>query len=233
MRHPLSAVCGLWIVLASGAAAEQASAPVVVEFYTSQGCSSCPPADAFFATLVRQPGVIPLALHVDYWDYIGWKDRFASPAFTERQKAYARAAKSRTIYTPQMIVNGDARVEGNDAAAVAAAISAAKPGPGRIDLTREGGHLRIRAEAPLEADGGTISLQLVRYRPEETVEIAHGENAGQVVSYHNIVTEWTRLAEWPGQPPLEIEVPEGDGGPAVVLVQRAGPGAILAAVEVK
>lgn len=232
MRHAVGAVCGLWIVLASGAGAQQGPAPVVVELYTSQGCSSCPPADAFFATLADQPGVIPLALHVDYWDYIGWKDRFADPAFTERQKAYARAAKSRTIYTPQMIVNGDARVEGNDAEAVAAAIRAALPGPGRIELSREGGSLRIRAEAPPDAAGGAVSVQLVRYRPQATVEITHGENAGQVVSYRNIVTEWTKLAEWPGQPPLEIEAPAGDG-PAVVLVQRAGPGAILAAAEVK
>ena len=112
MRQIVSAACGLWFCLGAAALA-QAEDGVVVEFYTSQGCSSCPPADDFFAELAHQPGVIALALHVDYWDYIGWQDSFASPRFTDRQRAYARAGGSTTIYTPQMIVNGSAQVIGS------------------------------------------------------------------------------------------------------------------------
>jgi len=91
MRHLVSAACGMWAAIAAPAFAESV---VVVELYTSQGCSSCPPADALFQTLAKDPRVIPLALHVDYWDYIGWADTLASPKFTERQKSYARAIGS-------------------------------------------------------------------------------------------------------------------------------------------
>ena len=90
-------------------------APVVVELFTSQGCSSCPPADALLAELAGAEGVIALALHVDYWDYLGWTDSFAAPKHTERQRAYAKAAKSRTIFTPQMVVQGSERLKGHDA----------------------------------------------------------------------------------------------------------------------
>ncbi len=90
----------------------------MVELFTSQGCSSCPPADAYLAHLATEPDVIALALHVDYWDYIGWTDKFGSPPFTERQKAYARAEGHRTIYTPQMIVNGTERIAGTNPAQV-------------------------------------------------------------------------------------------------------------------
>ena len=110
--------------LAPAAVAQQAG-PVVLELYTSQGCSSCPPADALFAHLAQRDDVIALALHVDYWDYLGWKDAFARPRHTARQKAYAKAARSRTIFTPEMIVQGEDRVKGHDAAAISVLIAAA------------------------------------------------------------------------------------------------------------
>ena len=104
MRQIISAVCGMWFCLPAAGLA-QSSEGVLVELYTSQGCSACPPADAFLAELAQTKGVIALSLHVDYWDYIGWEDEFADPEFTERQKMYARAAGSRMIYTPQMVVD--------------------------------------------------------------------------------------------------------------------------------
>ncbi len=117
MRHIVSAAFGLATCLAAPVMA-QSTEGVVVELYTSQGCASCPPADEFLAELATHDEVIALALHVDYWDYIGWEDSFAQAAFTERQKMYARAIKSRTIYTPQMIIGGIDRVEGNTPDAV-------------------------------------------------------------------------------------------------------------------
>src|SRR5690606_9121092 len=96
---------------------------VVVELFTSQGCSSCPPADALLSELAAQPGVIALALHVDYWDYLGWKDSFASPAFSARQKAYAKSFGRRSIFTPQMVVQGRQALVGHDAPSVLSAIA--------------------------------------------------------------------------------------------------------------
>lgn len=213
-------------------AGQVASLPVVVELYTSQGCSSCPPADALLAELAEEPGVIPLALHVDYWDYIGWSDDFANPGFTKRQKSYARAAGERMIYTPQMIVGGVERVVGHEPEAVAAAIArvAHSPSPVRLNVVRVGKQVLIRAEAnpPLDAPA---MVQLVGYRPGATVEIEHGENQGLSVEYRNIVTSWERLGDWSGLAPLEIAATAGEG-PGVVIVQRQGPAEILAAARV-
>ncbi len=207
--------------------------PVVVELYTSQGCSSCPSADALFERMADDPGLIPLALHVDYWDYIGWTDVFGSPQFTQRQKAYASAIGSRMIYTPQMIVGGAARVEGNDPEAVAAAVSQERgqPQPVQLSLERKGTQLRLQARSG--AQPVPVLVQLVRYNPQEIVTIEHGENAGKTVTYRNIVTQWQRVADWAGEPPLDMVLSiEGDE-PAVVLLQQDGPGAILAAARVE
>ncbi|NEY89318.1 DUF1223 domain-containing protein [Tabrizicola oligotrophica] len=233
MRQIVSAACGLWLCAAQGALAQEAAGPVVVELYTSQGCSSCPPADALLAELADQPGVIPLALHVDYWDYIGWADQFAQPGFTKRQKAYAKAVGERMIYTPQMIVGGVDRVVGHEPEAVAEAIARAAQvrSPVRLTVTRVGRQLVIRAVAipPLDAPA---MVQLVGYRPGATVEISHGENAGLAVEYRNIVTSWERLGDWSGQEPLELAAPAPGDGPGVVIVQRQGPAEILAAARI-
>jgi hypothetical protein len=234
MRHIVSAATALWLAMAVGTNAQTASQPVVVvELYTSQGCSSCPPADDFFAELVQDPRVIPLALHVDYWDYIGWEDGFAKPQFTDRQKAYARAAGSRTIYTPQMIVGGLDRVEGHRPTEVQALINAHLRLDADVSLrmVREGDMLRISAEA-LEPLDGPVRVQLVRYRPAETVEIQRGENAGRTVTYHNIVTAWQPLGEWTGDSPLSVEAAVPGPDAAVVILQAPGPSAILAAARV-
>lgn len=204
---------------------------VVVELFTSQGCSSCPPADGYLAQLAKNPDVIALALHVDYWDYIGWTDQFGSPQFTERQKAYARAEGHRVIYTPQMIVNGTERVEGADARTVEANVRRHldQPSPIALSLTRDGDAVTIRA-TPLSAVG-PVRVQLVRYRPNETVAIEYGENAGQVVDYHNIVTAWQVLGLWSGQKPLDLTAPAPGDEPLAVILQAEGPGPILAAAK--
>jgi hypothetical protein len=230
MRQIVSAACGLWLGAALAASAQQGPSPVVVELYTSQGCSSCPPADALLADLARQPGVIPLALHVDYWDYIGWKDEFAHPGFTKRQKSYAKAAGERMIYTPQMIVGGVERVVGHEPEEVSGAIArlAALPSPVRLTISREGGQIVIRAEADPPLDAPAM-VQLVGYRDGATVDIAHGENAGLAVEYRNIVTSWERLDDWSGVEPLTMRVASTGDHPVVVIVQRQGPAEILAA----
>ncbi len=230
MRHFVSAACGLWL---AAAATVQAEPVVVVELYTSQGCSSCPPADEFVAMLAANPQILPLALHVDYWDYIGWEDKFADPKFTDRQKAYAKAVGSRTIYTPQLIIGGADRIEGfapdETAERLRAHLEAGTPV--RLTVTREGDRLVIRAEADPPLDG-PIRVQLVRYKSEETVTIERGENAGKTISYSNIVTSWERLEDWSGQEPLELTAPFPGDQPGAVILQEQGPAAILAAVRV-
>ncbi|MGL4321583.1 MAG: DUF1223 domain-containing protein, partial [Paracoccaceae bacterium] len=204
MRH-IAITAGGFLLAATCMAGAQSKPLVVVELYTSQGCSSCPPADAYMAELVANPDVIALALHVDYWDYIGWKDEFANPAFTERQKEYARAVGSRTIYTPQMIVNGVDRVEGNNPEAVNSMVKMHLMENAGVSLwlERTGDQLVIRASGGDAS--GPVTVNVVRYRPNETVSIERGENAGRTVTYHNIVTGFEAVGEWDGEAPLDME----------------------------
>jgi hypothetical protein len=230
MQKFVSAACGLWMACAAPAYAEQV---VVVELYTSQGCSSCPPADELLATLAADPRILPLALHVDYWDYIGWADKFAQPKFTSRQRAYAKAIGSRTIYTPQMIIGGQDRIEGYAPDETSAQLRRhmAAESPVTLVVERQGDVLVIRAVAdpPLTEP---VRVQLVRYKPEETVEIERGENAGKTITYRNIVTSWEGVVDWSGQEPLEVNAPYEGGQSGVVIVQTGGPAAILAAARV-
>ena len=230
MRHFVSAACGLWL---AATAQVQAEPVVVVELFTSQGCSSCPPADEFLAMLASDPRILPLALHVDYWDYIGWEDHFAQGKFTDRQRDYAKAAGSRTIYTPQLIIGGVDRIEGYAPEETAERLRdhLAAGTPVRLTVTREGDRLVILAEAdpPLTEP---VRVQLVRYNPEETVTIERGENAGKTITYRNIVTSWERLEDWGGTAPLEVTAPYPGDEPGAVIVQTAGPAEILAAARV-
>jgi len=229
MRPMAGAVCGLAILLAGPGMAENV---VVVELFTSQGCISCPPADAYLEMMTADPRLMPLSLHVDYWDYIGWEDSFADPRFTERQKAYARAIGSRTIYTPQFIIDGEDRIEGfapdETMAQLRAHLEAAPPV--HLSVARQGAQVTIRATADPPLDG-PVRVQLVRYVPAETVTIERGENAGRTVTYRNIVTSWDTIGEWSGREPLEMSTDAPGDLPAVVIVQKPGPAAILAAAR--
>ena len=232
----ITAVAGLWAA-SSGvgyAEVEAANLGTVVELYTSQGCSSCPPADAYLHELAREPGVIALALHVDYWDYIGWTDKFGSPKYTERQKAYAHVAGTNMIYTPQMIVGGVDLVEGTDPERVEAAIRKHQSVSPKVALQvkRKDGKVVIAAQAhpPLETP---LRVQVVRYRPAESVTIKHGENAGRVLDYTNIVTSWSIVGQWDGQADLNLSAPIDGNDPVVVILQSDGPGRIMAAAELK
>ncbi len=213
------------------ARADHTPEPVVVELFTSQGCSSCPPADALLESLALREDVIALALHVDYWDYIGWEDMFADPAYTLRQKGYAHAAGARTIYTPQMIVGGMEHLVGVRPEELMELIARHQQVPASVhlSLTRAGGQLSISAEAA--ALGRPVVVQLVEYVPSETVTIERGENAGQTLTYANIVSGWTELGTWDGTAPLSLSVPAGGDRPAVVILQEQGPGRIVAAAR--
>ena len=225
------ALAALFSMLPAFAIAQ--SNPVVVELYTSQGCSSCPPADGLMHDLAKRDDVIALALHVDYWDYIGWKDQFASPEHTARQKAYAFEAGRRMIYTPQMIVNGQDDVVGARSMQLAELIMTHSARPLQVDLNvvRSNGVVTVKASPIGGLGSGTLDIHLVRYMPERTVKITRGENAGKTLSYANIVESWQVIGQWNGRAPIEIDANLTDGDPAAILVQHQGPGAIVAALK--
>jgi len=208
--------------------------PVVVELYTSQGCSSCPPADALMQELATRPGVIALALHVDYWDYIGWADSFADPAYTARQQQYARVANQRTIYTPQMIIGGKDRIVGTEAMTLADTIRdhAAMQSGVAVRAVRSGDTLQIMVRPQVAQDGAYV-VQLVRYTPSSDVSITRGENAGRTINYVNTVNDWRVVGDWNGRDGLDLQVPISGDTPAVVIVQRSGPRRIVGAARVQ
>jgi hypothetical protein len=202
-----------------------AHSPVVVELFTSQGCSSCPPADVLFQEYADRDDVIALALHVDYWDYLGWKDPFGKAEFTARQKAYARAARERTVYTPQMIVGGTTALVGVQKEQLNAAIAQQSSEAQPVDLDVNGSDgkyvVMLSADPPLPAPA---VVQIVRYMPEARVAILRGENAGQTIDYRNVVTEWHAIAQWDGKTPTRINVDLQGDDRAAVIVQTARPG---------
>lgn len=231
MRYLLAAACVA--VAGSGAPVLAGDQPVVIELYTSQGCSSCPPADELLGKLAGRADVIALALHVDYWDYIGWKDIFGSPAFTVRQKGYAAAAHSRRLYTPQLIVDGQDHVVGYRPMEVADLIQKhrATPDPVALTATRSGDRIALRARVTGDNPGPMV-VQLARFIPSETVLIERGENAGDTITYHNIVRDWAIVAKWDGKADLAIDmaVPEGA---AAVIIQADGFGPVVAAARLR
>ncbi|KIN71866.1 DUF1223 domain-containing protein [Sulfitobacter guttiformis] len=218
------------ICLAVPAGAEQS--PVVVELYTSQGCSSCPPADEIFSELDDRDDVIAIALHVDYWDYIGWKDEFGQPAHAVRQRAYAAKAGRNSIYTPEMIVNGTTDIVGAKPMALSKAIAEHQAKPLRTALLAQRNEtaLRIQAQVPT---GSVVPMEIhvLRLFPAKNSEITRGENRGRIYTYKNIAHSWTVAGAWDGTAPLDMSVAIDGTDPVVVLVQEAGAGPIIASAR--
>ncbi|MDF2231328.1 DUF1223 domain-containing protein [Albimonas sp. CAU 1670] len=230
------------LIAAPGMAPAQdadAAAPLtVVELFTSQGCSSCPPADELLAELAARPDVLALSLHVDYWDYLGWKDAFAMPAFTKRQVAYGEAAGARSVYTPQMIVQGDARMVGSHRDKVLAAVAAAagRPRPAEIRIRELGEGLEVRVR-PLVADAPAGVLWFVTFHNPEPIMIPKGENAGREVAYRNVARSWMKLGRWDGsgEAVYAAPAPSGDapGAGVAVILQQGYVGPVLAAARLE
>jgi len=213
----------------------------VLELFTSQGCSSCPPADAVLADLARQPDIVALSFPVNYWDYLGWKDTLAHAAFTARQKAYAHARSDRQVFTPQMIVNGRKSCVGSDKAQIEKTIHAASEGrktlPVNVDLKEQNGVVTIAIEDTDQAANRAAEVWVLPVLRVHTVPIERGENKGKTVTYANVVRGLTRIGEWRGgsarfEVPLETARSGGDG--YVVLLQttqEAKPSVILGAAK--
>ena len=229
MRKIVAAI-GLAALSFSGSAAFAQSSPVVVELFTSQGCSSCPPADEMMHELAAHEGVIALAFHVDYWDYIGWRDTFGSAENTARQNAYAYAAGSRTVYTPQFVVGGVDHVIGARGMELMDAINAHRAVAPSVILEARlaEGVLTLRAQSQIAQE---MTVQLIRYSASQSVDIEHGENAGATIVYANTVMAWSVLTEWDGTAPLDLSAQIDGEYESVVIVQALGAGPILAAAD--
>lgn len=222
----------LWTSLASWAIAE---GPVVVELFTSQGCSACPPADELLAEIADRDDVIALALHVDYWDYIGWKDIFADPKHTVRQRGYSRAAGKRSIYTPQLVVGGKDHVIGSKPMKLAQLIEnhRALPLAAMVALERDAGRVIIRVTAKDLLPAGGAVVQLVTFTPHKSVSIRRGENAGRTLNYHNIVRDFVEVGRWDGGGIYSATVRVPENTSIAVLVQQRNQGPILGAAQLK
>jgi hypothetical protein len=237
-RGPLAlaaAIIGLLGIMAAMAPAQAATdaPPVVVELYTSQGCSSCPPADQYLTELAMRPDVLALSLHVDYWDYIGWKDPFGSPMNTERQRDYASTLGLRYVFTPQIIVDGRDSVVGSDHMAVESAIAAARAQekPVRISFRPDDGGVAVIAAGTAPDQGATVWLAI--YDKEHLTEVKRGENTGRSIRNTNVVRSFERLGTWMGE---ALEIPLNLGNAAArgrsgcaVIVQEARSGRVIGA----
>ena len=207
----------LWLGVLSAASPAQADTrPTVVELFTSQGCSSCPPADALLGELARRGGVIALGFHISYWDSLGWKDPFSTPQSTERQRAYARQFGGQ-IYTPQLVVDGATEMVGSHRAEVMAAL-------------REASHEAIAPVAfapdrhsvtigPATAPGSTGQVWLVRFVQKRTTHVGAGENASRTLEDTNGVQTVAPLGNWQGADATFAVEPPAAGEGIAVLVQ--------------
>jgi hypothetical protein len=247
-----------FVILSFGAA--RAGDPVaVLELFTSQGCSSCPPADRLVGQFSNDPSLVALSIPIDYWDYLGWRDTLASPAHSARQRAYARARGDGQVYTPQIVVNGAADALGSDQGSVERAITQANHKPGvmslPVHLSVSNGALNVSIASADKAQGEVqasvqSSVQALAQPLAQTsaevwlcplsksvaVAIGRGENRGRTVTYHNVVRNWVKLGNLSGAQTnwnVPIAQIKADGIDAAAIVVQEGtrerPGIILGA----
>ena len=222
------AAAALALAALTGAGARADERLNVVELYQSQGCSSCPPANANVMALADRADVLALSFGVTYWDYLGWKDTFASPAFTQRQRDYARGLRQESVYTPQVVVNGRADLVGTDRVELDRAIRRNVRPPFEPAIAVSGRTLTIAQGA------GAADVWLVWYDPRTVqVPIRRGENSGRTLPHRNVVKHIVRLGQWSGRAGAYTLPAAPD--PALrgaVLLQRPDGGAIVAAARI-
>jgi len=197
----------------------------VIELFTSQGCSSCPPADKLLAQFATDPSLVPISLPIDYWDYLGWKDTLADPRNSARQRAYSHSRGDRDVYTPQVVVNGSLHVVGSDKEAIEAAIAQTRRNTATLSLpvalSVVDGQIKVsvggrEGQAPAE-------VWICGLLKAATVAIGRGENRGKTITYHNVARRWVKLGTWNGKDEaFELPVHELDDGgleEAALIVQ--------------
>jgi hypothetical protein len=231
----------LAVSISAGAPVRADQPRAVIELFTSQGCSSCPPADQLLTELAKERDLVVLSLPVDYWDYLGWKDTLASPTYSSRQRAYAQRRGDGQVYTPQVVIDGLIHALGSSRTDIEAAARAVRGREGALSvpvaLTDTGNSIAVNVGAAVgEAKSGSVWLcPVIKAQP---VAIGRGENRGRSVTYANVVRGMVKIGEWRGEP-LKLDVPaatakqEGADGYVVLLQGASGghPGAILGAAK--
>jgi hypothetical protein len=229
-------------ILALGAAAAltrpvlaAAKRPVIVELFTSQGCSSCPAADAYLQTLIGKPGIIPLSYHVDYWDYLGWRDTLGSADYSQRQYDYATSRGDKNVYTPQTVINGREHFVGSQKSMVSGGIASAEANAAAdwIDVSMAENKTDVMIEIGAGVASAEATLWLMAFAPAVSVEIKKGENAGNTLTYNNVVRKMVPAGMWHGEKaslvlPRSSVIPEDCKG-WVALLQTGKVGPVIGA----
>ncbi|MCC7346249.1 MAG: DUF1223 domain-containing protein [Variibacter sp.] len=228
--------------LAAACGPAKADPRAVLELFTSQGCSSCPPADRLLGDLANDPTLVALSVPIDYWDYLGWKDTLARPRHTARQRGYASMRGDRNIYTPQVVVNGLAHAVGSDRAAIENAIARTQHKGGALSIPV---HLDVQEDAitvrlaPARDGDAVAEVWLCATAKAVPVAIRKGENRGRTLTYHNVVRHWIKIGTWTGGQQswtiARAEFESEDTNGIAVLVQAGGndaPGAVLGATAI-
>ncbi|MBG1230817.1 DUF1223 domain-containing protein [Aestuariivirga litoralis] len=206
--------------------ARAAQSPVLVELFTSQGCSDCPPADKLAAQLMKEPGVFVVSMNVDYWDYLGWKDTLGKAEWSRRQETYAKQRGDGEVYTPQMVINGMEHAVGSNRGAVDAAIASARKKAALVPVSlRQNGNEISISVGP---GAGKAQVGLLTLTPEVAVKIGRGENAGATVTYHNVARKLDVLGEWDGTAKVfTAGQASGDPGQFIAILQSVETGQVM------
>ena len=238
LRHLIRLVVGLALIVTSWQPAIAKNRLVVVELFTAQGCAACPPADAYLGELAERDDVLALGFHVDYWDFIGWRDPYADPDYTRRQQAYADRMRIPYVFTPQIVIDGVLQGSGSNRGTIAQHISAAaetkKPWVD-VRLTHSS-KTRVRVQLPEMSYPGEAEVFLVLYDKQHKTKITRGENVGHSLTNYNVVRQFQPIATWRGEP-LDLTVPlrhTGDESQTVyaIIVQEPTSGRIVGATYI-
>jgi len=227
-------------LLCGAATAHAQSRPAVVELFTSQGCSSCPPADTYIGELTQRRDVLALTFHVDYWDDLGWRDRFGLPEAVERQRAYAKNLRLASVYTPQVVIDGQGNFVGNDRASIGRALAGNRNGGVAVALAVRDGDVLVdlgaqQQDGAARQKGAPSDVLLVAYLRTAVSSIGRGENAGRTLEEFNIVRGFRSLGRWSGQKQQyrsRVDSLPPDATDVAVLVQPAGQAPIIGAASI-
>jgi hypothetical protein len=228
LRVLLPALSAAVASLAIGVWPAGAEPRAVVELFTSQGCSSCPPADRLLGELGRDPSLVTMSLPIDYWDYIGWKDTLAKPRHAARQRFYAKTRGDGDVFTPQVVINGITHAIGSDKGAIEQAIAQSRRDgatmslPVKLSLADGKLNVNVLAANSESASGEVWLCALGKAIP---VAIGRGENTGHTVTYHNVVRRWVKLGDWTGAAhTFSVPLADFEAADAMAVIVQSGTG---------
>jgi hypothetical protein len=230
MRNIPASLAILFLVLGT-APAGAGQRPILVELFTSEGCSSCPPADALLAELAARPDLLALSFHVDYWNKFGWKDPFSSPAATARQQRYAELLGLATVYTPQIVLDGRWQAVGSNRAEVERAMGAARRSREGVSVTLAVEHGRVKIALGPDDSAASASVLLIGFDRRQVSGVSRGENSGRTLAHADVVNSIEEIGQYDGRAQT-IEAPLGRTADRVAAIVQARDGRVLGAAAV-